>query len=66
MDLYEALERVAPALVPRVVFITGGAFTPAAADFLERVPNTCVRKPFEAEKVCSVVRQMLARSPTRP
>ena len=66
MDFYEALGRVAPAHIPRVVFISGGAFTPAAEEFLERVPNTCVRKPFEAETVRSVVRQMLAASPTKP
>ena len=35
MDLYAELQRVAPELVPRVVFLTGGAFTAAAAEFLD-------------------------------
>jgi CheY-like chemotaxis protein len=66
MDFYEALGRVAPAHVPRVVFVSGGAYTPAAAEFIERVPNTCVRKPFEAGTIRSVVRQMLSGSPSKP
>jgi two-component system cell cycle sensor histidine kinase/response regulator CckA len=66
MDFYEALARVAPVLVPRVVFVSGGAFTPAAAEFLERVPNPCVRKPFEAEQLRGLVRRILDASKRRP
>ena len=31
----------------RIVFMTGGAFTPRASAFLERVPNARLAKPFD-------------------
>ncbi len=34
-------------LAARVVFITGGAFTPGASDYLARVGNLRVEKPFD-------------------
>ena len=46
MELYDALGERAPALRSRMVFLTGGAFTPAAEAFLERVARPCVNKPF--------------------
>jgi CheY-like chemotaxis protein len=45
--LYEELLEVAPAQAERMVFMTGGAFTARARDFLERVPNARVDKPFD-------------------
>jgi len=38
MELYAELARRAPDQVAKVVFLTGGAFTPAARAFLERTP----------------------------
>jgi two-component system cell cycle sensor histidine kinase/response regulator CckA len=58
MDFYDELCRLAPDQVPRVVFVTGGAFTPAAVSFLARVPNERLGKPFGAEKVRALVRKM--------
>jgi CheY-like chemotaxis protein len=46
MDLYEALCRQAPELLDRLVFITGGAYTPDAISFLDRVPNARLEKPI--------------------
>jgi hypothetical protein len=48
-----------------VVFVTGGAFTAAAAAFLESLPNTCVAKPFEPEEIRAAVRRVLAASAER-
>ncbi len=47
MELHARLDDVAPELARRVVFLTGGAFTPDARAFLESVPNARIEKPFE-------------------
>jgi hypothetical protein len=39
MDVYAELARVAPDQVDRIIFLTGGAFTAKARDFVEQVPN---------------------------
>jgi CheY-like chemotaxis protein len=46
MEFYDELRRSVPQLAPRVVFMTGGAFTAAAREFLARVTNRCLEKPF--------------------
>ena len=46
MEFYDQLRRVAPAQVDRVVFVTGGAFTPAARDFLAGLALPSLDKPF--------------------
>lgn len=62
MDLYDALVRTVPAVAERVVFITGGAFTPTARTFLERVENPRVEKPFDPEALRGLVRAEVARA----
>ncbi len=59
IDFYEELKTVAPAMVDRVVLMTGGAFSSNARAFLERVPNPRLEKPFEAETLRSVVARFL-------
>ena len=56
-DLYEQIRVRKPGLERRVVFITGGAFVPALATFLESVTNLKLRKPFTAEHVLALVQQ---------
>jgi len=51
------LRRVSPEHSERMVFISGGAFTPGAEAFLQRGPNERLDKPFEA----SVVRALVQR-----
>jgi signal transduction histidine kinase/CheY-like chemotaxis protein len=46
-DLHEALTEVAPEMTERMVFITGGAFSPASQAFLDRVSNRCFEKPCD-------------------
>jgi signal transduction histidine kinase len=47
MDVYRAaLQRVTP-VNERIVFMTGGAFTQRARDFLQSVPNLRIEKPFD-------------------
>lgn len=61
MDLFDALLKAAPKVAGRVVFITGGAFTPAARTFLDRVENPRVEKPFDPESLRKLIRAEVAR-----
>jgi PAS domain S-box-containing protein len=54
-EFYDELSRRSPADARRMVFVTGGAFTPAASEFLNRVPNPRFPKPFEAKAIRAVV-----------
>jgi PAS domain S-box-containing protein len=47
MDFYSVVAERAPEQADRIVFVTGGAFTPAALAFIDRVKNTFVEKPFD-------------------
>jgi PAS domain S-box-containing protein len=55
MDLYAVIARERPKQAERMVFVTGGAFTPAARDFVARVPNAVLEKPFDEEKLTAVL-----------
>ena len=70
MDVYGQLLKRHPRLARRVVFMTGGAYTPAARSFLARISNPCVDKPFGAADLTKVVEQVMAgdvlRSGTAP
>ena len=62
MDLYREILRRDPGLAERTVFLTGGAFTPGAAEFLAREPVECVEKPFELEAIRAVIARKLRAS----
>jgi PAS domain S-box-containing protein len=61
VDLYERIARERPSLARRFIFVTGGAFTPHATAFLESVTLPILEKPFSAERVCALVRAVVAR-----
>ena len=62
MDLYEAvLASPQAAQSDAFVFMTGGAFTPRARDFLERVGAPCLEKPFDSSLVRELVANAIAR-----
>ncbi len=62
MDFFAQLETRWPALTERVAFITGGAFTPAAQAFIERVPNPRLYKPFTPQQVRELVQTLVPAS----
>jgi signal transduction histidine kinase/CheY-like chemotaxis protein len=62
IDLYESLILVRPELEHRFIFMTGGAFTPAARAFLERVTVPRIEKPFQPEPLVAMVNDVLARA----
>jgi FixJ family two-component response regulator len=56
MDLYEELRRTKPALAARIVFMTGGTFTPRTREFLANVPNPTLDKPFDLTALKTLLR----------
>jgi PAS domain S-box-containing protein len=58
-DLYEAIQQGGSGMERRFVFVSGGAFTPGAREFLARVPNTTLEKPFDEAAVKRVVRELV-------
>jgi CheY-like chemotaxis protein len=59
MEVYEHLARSKPELAARIVFVSGGAFTPRTRTFLESVPNPTLDKPFDLETIRTVVRDRM-------
>ncbi len=47
MDFAESIDARSPHLRARVVYMTGGAFTPRATAFVEQNGDRCVDKPFD-------------------
>jgi PAS domain S-box-containing protein len=62
-DLYEAVRSGGSGLEQRFVFVSGGAFTPGAREFLARVSNTTLEKPFDEAAVKRVVRELVLQNP---
>jgi len=55
MDLHAALLEAAPEQAVRMVFLSGGAFTPSAGAFLDAIPNQRIEKPFDVQGLLDVV-----------
>ncbi|MBX3227209.1 MAG: response regulator [Labilithrix sp.] len=55
MELYERICVEFPEHAPRVVFLTGGAFTQAAREFLAKVTNPTLEKPIDRASLLSLV-----------
>ena len=62
MELFEELEKAGSAKLDRFVFMTGGAFTASARQFLDRVSNAVLEKPFSDEMLRTEVRACAWRS----
>jgi len=41
-----------------MVFVTGGAFTPRAREFLENIPNARVEKPIDFQNLKLLLRNL--------
>jgi two-component system cell cycle sensor histidine kinase/response regulator CckA len=55
MDVFERVRRERPGLERSLCFMTGGAFTRGAREFLQNVPNRCFEKPFDFSTVIAQV-----------
>lgn len=58
MQVHAELERTMPQVAATMVFLTGGAFTGQAREFLDRVANLCLEKPFDSAKLRSIVHDL--------
>ena len=61
MDLLRALKERAPGRVSRMVFMSGGAYTPEARAFLDQYSDQSVDKPFDPVREAKARLQLLAR-----
>ena len=66
MDLHAWLVGHSPALARRVVFISGGAFTPSASEYLARVGNLKLDKPFDPRKLLELVADLVVAARAAP
>ena len=55
MDVFTHLNRTRPDYTKRFVFMTGGAFTPKAREFLESIANEHIEKPFSIRDLRNLV-----------
>jgi CheY-like chemotaxis protein len=61
IDLYDALVEIDPKQARTMLFLTGGAFTPRAQAFLDRIESATIEKPFNQATLLRRVREFLAR-----
>jgi len=59
MDVYEQVQLKHPSKVALMVFLTGGAFTARAREFLDTTPNHRLEKPFNVEKLRGLVNRLV-------
>jgi signal transduction histidine kinase/CheY-like chemotaxis protein len=65
IEFYNELGRSHREMRDRVVFITGGAFTPGAAEFIRLSRNVRVDKPFDEGKLRAAISDILRRDGDR-
>jgi len=63
-DLHRWIVAHCPLLAPRVVFVTGGAFTPSAREYLGTLENLRIDKPFNAAQTRRIVGEMVRAAKT--
>lgn len=59
MDFYDQVTQKKPKLAERIVFLTGGAFSPRSEEFLRGNRNLSLSKPFSRDALTSAVRRVL-------
>jgi signal transduction histidine kinase len=63
MELHQRLRQIDPDQAKRVVFLTGGAFTPESRLYLDGVANRIVDKPFRTVELLSVIGEVAELGP---
>jgi PAS domain S-box-containing protein len=61
MELHALVSTRFPEAAGRLVFVTGGAFTPSTQAFLDAVPNERLEKPVDAQNLRALVARYVAR-----
>jgi signal transduction histidine kinase/ActR/RegA family two-component response regulator len=58
---HEQLMNVLPRDAERVIFLTGGAFTATAREFLDHIPNERIDKPFDATHLRNIINKRMTK-----
>ena len=58
-QLHEELSELLPEQARRMIFMTGGAFTPASIDFVARMSNSVLTKPFKLTELEQLLAPLL-------
>lgn len=59
MELHSAIATIAPEQIAKMVFMTGGAFTPEAQRFFNEVGSPMLEKPFDRAGLMAVLDPLL-------
>lgn len=59
MEFYGEIARLFPGLIERLVFVTGGASSVEAREFLLRIPNARIEKPLDITRLRAIVRSFV-------
>jgi len=59
IDLHAWLMEVNPRLAKQLIFITGGAFTPRAREYLRKVDNLRLEKPFDVANFKKMLSELI-------
>ena len=59
-DLYHKIAEIYPGLEERIIFMTGGAYTPGVKEFIARVKNVCLKKPFDEGELELALKRILS------
>ncbi|HEX7604724.1 MAG TPA: response regulator [Polyangiaceae bacterium] len=62
-DVYESLEKTRPDVCERMVFVSGGAFTPQTEAFVHTTTCALVAKPFDTKALRAIVAERVAAGP---
>jgi CheY-like chemotaxis protein len=62
MELHARLLSTAPEQASRMIFMTGGAFTTSAMDFVQRVSNPKIDKPVVSAKLLALISEVATNS----
>jgi len=65
-DVYEAVQREHAGLAGRFIFVSGGAFTSGAREFLASITNPLLEKPFDEGRVRLVVDELVRQHQLAP
>jgi signal transduction histidine kinase len=59
MDFHRELIRLRPEIAGRVVFMSGGVFTPGVRSFLDEIPNRRIDKPLDIDALRRLIQDAL-------
>ncbi|HEY2514151.1 MAG TPA: ATP-binding protein [Polyangiaceae bacterium] len=59
MEIFAQLSSAVPEQAERMIFLTGGAFTATARNFLDDVPNPRLEKPVEMVNLLAIISSLL-------